>query len=50
MPRFSIAVELLLCAATARAICGGTLISPAMADGRLYARDGKEVICLQLGD
>jgi outer membrane protein assembly factor BamB len=29
-------------------VCGGTLISPALADGRLYVRDDKEVICLQL--
>jgi outer membrane protein assembly factor BamB len=29
-------------------VCGGTLVVPALADGRLYARDDKEVICLQL--
>jgi outer membrane protein assembly factor BamB len=29
-------------------VCGGTLVSPALADGRLYARDDKEVICLRL--
>jgi outer membrane protein assembly factor BamB len=29
-------------------VCGGTLVSPALADGRLYVRDNKEVICLQL--
>jgi len=29
-------------------VCNGTLINPALADGRLYARDDKEVICLQL--
>jgi outer membrane protein assembly factor BamB len=29
-------------------VCGGTLVSPALADGRLYVRDDKEVICLQL--
>lgn len=29
-------------------VCGGTLISPAFSGGRLYARDDKEVICLQL--
>jgi outer membrane protein assembly factor BamB len=28
--------------------CGGTLVSPALADGRLYVRDDKELICLQL--
>ena len=29
-------------------VCGGTLISPALSAGRLYVRDDKEVICLQL--
>jgi outer membrane protein assembly factor BamB len=29
-------------------VCGGTLVSPALADGRLYVRDGAEVICLQM--
>jgi outer membrane protein assembly factor BamB len=29
-------------------VCGGTLVSPALADGRLYVRDDKEMICLQL--
>jgi outer membrane protein assembly factor BamB len=29
-------------------VCRGTLISPALAGGRLYARDDKEVICLRL--
>jgi outer membrane protein assembly factor BamB len=29
-------------------VCGGTLVSPALANGRLYARDDKELICLQL--
>jgi hypothetical protein len=29
-------------------VCGGTLVSPALADGQLYVRDDKEVICLQL--
>jgi outer membrane protein assembly factor BamB len=29
-------------------VCGGTLVSPALADGRLYVRDDKEVICLRL--
>jgi outer membrane protein assembly factor BamB len=30
-------------------VCGPTWAHPALADGRLYLRDGKEVICLQLG-
>jgi outer membrane protein assembly factor BamB len=29
-------------------VCGGTLVTPALSDGRLYVRDDKEVICLQL--
>jgi outer membrane protein assembly factor BamB len=29
-------------------VCGGTLVSPALADGRLYVRDAAEVICLDL--
>jgi outer membrane protein assembly factor BamB len=29
-------------------VCGGTLITPALANGRLYVRDDKELICLQL--
>jgi outer membrane protein assembly factor BamB len=29
-------------------VCGGTLVTPALADGKLYARDGKELSCLQL--
>jgi outer membrane protein assembly factor BamB len=29
-------------------VCGGTLVTPALADGRLYARDGKELLCVQL--
>jgi outer membrane protein assembly factor BamB len=29
-------------------VCGGTLVTPALADGRLYVRDDKEVICLRL--
>jgi hypothetical protein len=29
-------------------VCGGTLVTPALADGRLYARDDKEIISLQL--
>jgi outer membrane protein assembly factor BamB len=30
-------------------VCGGTLANPALARGRLYVRDDKEVICLELG-
>ncbi len=30
-------------------VSGGTLVSPALANGRLYVRDDKELICLQLG-
>jgi outer membrane protein assembly factor BamB len=29
-------------------VCGGTLVTPALANGRLYVRDDKELICLQL--
>jgi outer membrane protein assembly factor BamB len=29
-------------------VCGGTLVNPALADGRLYARDDKQLVCLQL--
>lgn len=29
-------------------VCGGTLVSPALANGRLYVRDDRELICLQL--
>jgi outer membrane protein assembly factor BamB len=32
------------------AVCGATFVSPALANGRLYIRDNKEVICLQLAD
>jgi outer membrane protein assembly factor BamB len=31
-------------------ICGETWAHPALANGRLYVRDNKELICLQLGD
>ena len=31
-------------------VCGATWAHPALADGRLYLRDAKEVICLQLGE
>jgi len=31
-------------------VCGGTLVSPALANGRLVTRDDKELICLQLGE
>jgi outer membrane protein assembly factor BamB len=29
-------------------ICDGTLVAPALADGRLYARDAEQIICVQL--
>lgn len=29
-------------------VCGGTLVPPALSNGKLYVRDDKEVICLQL--
>jgi outer membrane protein assembly factor BamB len=29
-------------------VCGGTLVAPALAGGRLYVRDGKELICLKM--
>jgi outer membrane protein assembly factor BamB len=31
-------------------VCGKTWAHPALADGRLYVRDEKELICLQLGE
>jgi hypothetical protein len=31
-------------------VCGGTLVNPALAAGRLVVRDDKELICLQLGE
>ncbi len=31
-------------------VCGPTWAHPALADGRLYVRDEKELICLQMGD
>jgi outer membrane protein assembly factor BamB len=31
-------------------VCGATWAHPALADGKLYLRDDKEVICLQLGE
>jgi outer membrane protein assembly factor BamB len=31
-------------------VCGETWAHPALADGRLYVRDDKELICLQLGE
>jgi outer membrane protein assembly factor BamB len=30
-------------------ICDGTLVTPAIADGRLYARDSEQIVCVQLG-
>ena len=29
-------------------VCGGTLVVPALADGRVYARDGEKVVCVGL--
>jgi outer membrane protein assembly factor BamB len=29
-------------------VCGGTLVNPALSDGRLFVRDDKELICVQL--
>jgi hypothetical protein len=29
-------------------VCGNTWAHPALADGRLYIRDGKELVCVQL--
>jgi outer membrane protein assembly factor BamB len=29
-------------------VCGGTLVTPVLSGGRVYARDDKEVVCLQL--
>jgi outer membrane protein assembly factor BamB len=31
-------------------VCGPTFVSPALANGRFYVRDNKELICLQLGE
>jgi hypothetical protein len=31
-------------------VCGATWAHPALAGGRLYLRDDKEVLCLQLGE
>lgn len=31
-------------------VCGETWAHPALADGRLYVRDGKEVVCLRLAE
>jgi outer membrane protein assembly factor BamB len=31
-------------------VCGGTLVTPALVNGKLYARDDKELICLQVGE
>jgi len=31
-------------------VCGKTWAHPALTDGRLYIRDEKELICLQLGE
>lgn len=29
-------------------VCGGTLINPALSDGRVFVRDDKELVCVQL--
>jgi outer membrane protein assembly factor BamB len=29
-------------------VCGGTFVNPALANGHLYVRDGKELVCLKL--
>ncbi len=29
-------------------VCDGTLVTPALADGRVYVRDSEQVVCLQL--
>jgi len=31
-------------------VCGSTWAHPALANGKLYVRDDKELICLQLGE
>jgi outer membrane protein assembly factor BamB len=31
-------------------VCGATWAHPALADGKLYLRDDKEIICLQMGE
>jgi outer membrane protein assembly factor BamB len=31
-------------------VCGGTLVNPALADGKLYARDDKEIVCIKLAE
>lgn len=31
-------------------VCGGTLVNPALSAGRLFVRDDKELICLQIGE
>jgi outer membrane protein assembly factor BamB len=31
-------------------VCGGTFVTPALANGRLYARDGKGVVCVRLAE
>jgi outer membrane protein assembly factor BamB len=31
-------------------VCGGTLVTPALADGKLFVRDDKGVTCLQLAE
>jgi outer membrane protein assembly factor BamB len=29
-------------------VCDGTLVTPALADGKLYARDSEQIVCVQL--
>jgi outer membrane protein assembly factor BamB len=31
-------------------VCGGTLVNPVLADGRLYVRDGKQIVCLKVSE
>jgi outer membrane protein assembly factor BamB len=31
-------------------VCGGTLVTPVLAGGRLYVRDRKEVVCLKMAE
>jgi outer membrane protein assembly factor BamB len=31
-------------------VCGATFVTPALANGRLYVRDNKEVVCVQLSE
>jgi outer membrane protein assembly factor BamB len=31
-------------------VCGETWAHPALADGRLYVRDGENLVCVQFGE